>query len=97
MLKKFLTLGLSIGLVLVPSIVLAADQNAVCEQLRQAADAGHFLSDDQQDYLDECFPIPPGDDVTNFVPLIGPALGGLAGLGALLSGTGSTSATSGTD
>jgi len=49
---------------------------------------------------DECLALPPAQEATNFVPLIAPALGGLAALAGLAAaaggGTNSTNTTTST-
>ncbi len=53
------------------------------------------VAGDQTNNNDECIEVPVVSDATNFVPFIGPALGGLALIG-LLGGGGGGNGTTGT-
>ena len=91
---KTLTAAL-LALPLATGIALAAEPSADCQALQKQLDDGATLSKDAQDAYDECFPITPGDDVTNIVPGLLPIVAGAGGVAALsaLGSTGSTGST----
>lgn len=92
--KKPMIALFTASILVLPNLGQAA--NATCGALQEAASIGQVMSQDQLDVLEECFPISSDNDVTNFVPLLAPALGGIAAL-ALLAGVGGTSSTTGTN
>lgn len=103
MLKMNLFSMLMITCLVAPGLVQAATKTAneksiLCLRLKEAVENKQELGEEDKEHHSECFPISTdGGEVTNFAaPLLGPILGGTAGVAAL-SGLGGTSSTSSTN